>query len=108
MCNAYAKPGLAPVNDRIDMLRTAIASDRWLRVDTWEGEQASWTRTKLVLDHHLEEVKRKYGDTTELRLLSGTATFLLSPMRVSFFQSPRCRCGTFDAQSQRLATTGYR
>lgn len=62
------------------MLRAATEKDRWLRVDTWEGEQTSWTQTKLVLDHHLEEVKRKYGDATGLRLLSGTVAFFLSPV----------------------------
>ena len=87
MCNAYGKPGLAPVEDRIDMLRAAIENDRWLRVDTWEGTQASWTRTKLVLDHHLDEAKRKHGDATELRLLSGTTLVFLSPVRSSFLRS---------------------
>ena len=53
------------------MLRAAIRNDHWLRVDTWEAEQASWTRTKIVLDHHYENIKKQYGENTELRLLAG-------------------------------------
>ncbi len=53
------------------MLKAAIRDNDWLHVDTWEAEQTSWTRTKLVLDHHHEQIKKKYGEDTELRLLAG-------------------------------------
>ncbi len=69
--NLYGKPGLAPENYRIEMLQAAVRDDNWLRVDTWEATQTSWTRTKLVLDHHYEEIKKRYGEDTELRLLAG-------------------------------------
>jgi nicotinic acid mononucleotide adenylyltransferase len=69
--NSYGKPGLAKVDHRIEMLRAAIQNDHWIRLDTWEAEQPTWTRTKLVLDHHYEDIKKKYGDNTELRFLSG-------------------------------------
>jgi nicotinic acid mononucleotide adenylyltransferase len=67
----YRKPGLAKVDYRIEMLEAAIHNDHWLRIDTWEAKQVSWTRTKLVLDYHHEDIKKRYGDDTELRLLSG-------------------------------------
>ena len=64
------------------MLQAAIENDKWLRIDTWEAEQTTWTRTKLVLDHHHEIIKQKYGENTGLRLLSGEVT--LCRRRISF------------------------
>jgi nicotinamide mononucleotide adenylyltransferase len=67
----YAKAGLAKVNYRVEMLQAAIHNNPWLRIDTWEAEQPSWTRTKLVLDHHYEDIKKRYGENIRLRYLSG-------------------------------------
>jgi len=67
----YGKKGLAKVEYRIEMLQAAIKNDKWLRIDTWEAEQPTWTRTKLVLDHHHDLVKKKLGNDVGLRLLSG-------------------------------------
>jgi len=53
------------------MLQAAIRNDKWLRIDTWEAQQTSWTRTKLVLDHHLEQARERFGEDVELRLLAG-------------------------------------
>jgi nicotinic acid mononucleotide adenylyltransferase len=53
------------------MLQAAIRNDKWLRIDTWEAQQTSWTRTKLVLDHHLEKARERFGEDVELRLLAG-------------------------------------
>ncbi|CAF3432760.1 unnamed protein product [Rotaria socialis] len=77
----YDKPGLAKANYRIEMIQAAIRDNHWLRMDSWEAEQTSWTRTKLVLDHHYEEIKKRFGENTELRLLSGAdvARSMLSP-----------------------------
>ncbi len=78
---------MAKVNYRIEMLQAAIRNDKWLRVDTWEAEQTSWTRTKLVLDHHYEDIKKRYGEDTELRFLSGKMTSFLkfSVFNIVFF-----------------------
>ncbi|CAF0996700.1 unnamed protein product [Rotaria sordida] len=77
----YGKPGLVKVNYRIEMVEAAIRNNHWLRVDTWEAEQTTWTRTKKVLDHHYEDIKKRYGENTELRLLSGAdvARSMLNP-----------------------------
>ena len=69
--DSYGKAGLVKVDYRIEMLKASIKNDKWLRIDTWEAEQTSWTRTKLVLDHHHEIAKQKYGENTGLRYLSG-------------------------------------
>ncbi len=72
------------------MLQAAIRNDKWLRVDTWEAEQTSWTRTKLVLDHHYEDIKKRYGEDTELRFLSGEIT--------SFLGKQEFRCTDFGSR----------
>lgn len=71
--DSYGKPGLAKVDYRIEMLKAAIKNDKWLRVDTWEAEKSTWTRTKLVLDHHHELAKQRFGDDVGIRLLSGSS-----------------------------------
>jgi nicotinic acid mononucleotide adenylyltransferase len=53
------------------MLEAAVSNNRWLRVDTWEAKQTSWTRTRLTLDHHYEEIKKRHGEDVELRFLAG-------------------------------------
>lgn len=55
------------------MLQAAVTTNPWLRVDTWESEQSSWTRTRIVLDHHHECIKKKYGENTGIRLVAGRA-----------------------------------
>ncbi len=59
------------MNCRIEMLEAAVSNNRWLRVDTWEAKQTSWTRTRLTLDHHYEEIKKRHGEDVELRFLAG-------------------------------------
>lgn len=72
MSDFYDKPDLIGAKYRIEMLQAAIRDEPWLRVDTWETEQPTWIRTKLVLDHHHELAKQRYGEDVGLRLLSGS------------------------------------
>ncbi|CAF3610703.1 unnamed protein product [Adineta steineri] len=69
--DSYGKAGLVKANYRIEMLQAALKGDKWRRVDSWEAEQPTWTRTKLALDHHQEIVKQNYGENIQLRYLSG-------------------------------------
>lgn len=71
VCDAYAKPGLLPVAQRIEMLVESVRDSDWIRIDTWEGNQSTWIRSKFVLDHHHEEIKKKYGPDTGLRFICG-------------------------------------
>ncbi|XP_071170326.1 nicotinamide/nicotinic acid mononucleotide adenylyltransferase 1-like isoform X1 [Mytilus edulis] len=48
----YEKKDLQPAKHRCNMLREALTSSDWIRMDTWECEQPSWSRTALVLRHH--------------------------------------------------------
>ncbi|XP_077495541.1 nicotinamide mononucleotide adenylyltransferase isoform X3 [Amblyomma americanum] len=54
--DGYGKLGLAPANHRCRMLSLALASSSWVRLDTWECEQDSWTQTRRVLDHHRQRI----------------------------------------------------
>ncbi|XP_050032111.1 nicotinamide/nicotinic acid mononucleotide adenylyltransferase 1 [Dermacentor andersoni] len=54
--DGYGKAGLAPANHRCRMLSLALASSSWVRLDTWECEQESWTQTRRVLDHHRQRI----------------------------------------------------
>ncbi|VDL90691.1 unnamed protein product [Schistocephalus solidus] len=50
--DAYAKPGLAPVESRCRLARLACATTSdWLAVDTWEASQSDWSPTRLVFEH---------------------------------------------------------
>ncbi len=69
--DSYGKAGLVKTDYRIEMLQAAISNDKWLRLDTWESEQISWTRTKLVLDYHQKKIKEEFGEDVKVRLLSG-------------------------------------
>lgn len=69
--DSYGKPGLLPIENRLEMLHASIPVGDWIRVDSWESEQPTWTRTRLVLEYHRELAKRKYGDDTEIRLIAG-------------------------------------
>ncbi|XP_052102446.1 nicotinamide/nicotinic acid mononucleotide adenylyltransferase 1-like isoform X3 [Mytilus californianus] len=48
----YEKKDLQPAKHRCNMLRESLTSSDWIRMDTWECEQPSWSRTALVLRHH--------------------------------------------------------
>lgn len=52
----YNKPGLSPASHRCRMLSLALASSSWVKLDTWECEQESWTQTRCVLDHHWQRL----------------------------------------------------
>ncbi|KAI0209397.1 Nicotinamide/nicotinic acid mononucleotide adenylyltransferase 1 [Lamellibrachia satsuma] len=49
--DSYAKKDLLCASHRCAMLKTALQSSDWIRLDTWETEQDSWTETVKVLQH---------------------------------------------------------
>lgn len=69
--DSYGKAGLVPIEYRLEMLRASIDEKNWIRVDPWESEQKQWTRTRIVLAHHHEQVKSKFGESTGIRYLAG-------------------------------------
>ena len=46
----YGKATLAPMHDRINMTKLAVADSEWLVADEFECRQDGWTRTAQVLD----------------------------------------------------------
>ncbi|KAH8032139.1 hypothetical protein HPB51_023283 [Rhipicephalus microplus] len=54
--DGYGKAGLTAANHRCRMLSLALATSSWIRLDTWECEQESWTKTRRVLDHHRQRI----------------------------------------------------
>ncbi|XP_052227727.1 nicotinamide/nicotinic acid mononucleotide adenylyltransferase 1-like isoform X2 [Dreissena polymorpha] len=50
--DSYGKKELESSKHRCAMVSLALKSAKWVRLDTWETEQTSWMRTRLVLDHH--------------------------------------------------------
>lgn len=45
----YRKKDLAPAQHRVAMVRLALQTSDWIRVDPWESEQAQWMETVKVL-----------------------------------------------------------
>ncbi|XP_038606535.1 nicotinamide/nicotinic acid mononucleotide adenylyltransferase 3 isoform X1 [Tachyglossus aculeatus] len=56
--DGYGKKDLAAAKHRIAMARLALQTSDWIRVDTWESEQETWTETVNVLRHHHDELLR--------------------------------------------------
>lgn len=54
--DGYGKAGLVAASHRSRMLSLALASSSWIRLDTWECEQETWTQTRRVLDHHRQRI----------------------------------------------------
>ena len=70
---AYGKKGLAPMPDRIEMVKYALDSSDWVSCDEWETKQNEWTRTRLSLDRMHIEVNRgnTSGKDIKVMLLCG-------------------------------------
>nr|XP_020760748.1 nicotinamide/nicotinic acid mononucleotide adenylyltransferase 3 isoform X1 [Odocoileus virginianus texanus] len=54
----YGKKDLVPARHRVAMARLALQTSDWIRVDSWESEQAQWMETIKVLRHHHSELLR--------------------------------------------------
>ncbi|KAM5231191.1 nicotinamide/nicotinic acid mononucleotide adenylyltransferase 3 isoform 5-T14 [Hipposideros larvatus] len=48
----YRKKDLVAAQHRVAMVRLALQTSDWIRVDPWESEQAQWMETVKVLRHH--------------------------------------------------------
>nr|XP_004663667.2 nicotinamide/nicotinic acid mononucleotide adenylyltransferase 3 [Jaculus jaculus]XP_044992655.1 nicotinamide/nicotinic acid mononucleotide adenylyltransferase 3 [Jaculus jaculus]XP_044992656.1 nicotinamide/nicotinic acid mononucleotide adenylyltransferase 3 [Jaculus jaculus] len=52
----YGKKDLVASHHRVAMVRLALQTSDWIRVDPWESEQAQWIETVKVLRHHRSEL----------------------------------------------------
>lgn len=57
--DAYGKKDLQPAKHRCAMIRQALKSSNWIRLDTWESDQTCWSETVKVLRHHKNMVDRE-------------------------------------------------
>lgn len=48
----YGKKGLLPANHRCNMIKAALDSSDWIRLDVWECRSDTWLETQKVLAHH--------------------------------------------------------
>lgn len=62
--DGYGKKDLAPFASRKKIIELAIEDHSLLEIDSWEGDQAEYTRTYYVLKH-IEEAIREYYKETE-------------------------------------------
>nr|XP_025965523.1 nicotinamide/nicotinic acid mononucleotide adenylyltransferase 3 isoform X1 [Dromaius novaehollandiae] len=61
----YGKKGLVSAKHRIAMVKLALETSDWIRVDSWESEQETWTETVKVLRHHYNESLRSLQSRKE-------------------------------------------
>ncbi|XP_060241438.1 nicotinamide/nicotinic acid mononucleotide adenylyltransferase 3 isoform X1 [Meriones unguiculatus] len=61
--DSYGKKDLVASHHRVAMARLALQTSDWIRVDSWESEQAQWTETVKVLRHHHSELLRSAAKT---------------------------------------------
>ncbi|XP_039200613.1 nicotinamide/nicotinic acid mononucleotide adenylyltransferase 3 isoform X1 [Crotalus tigris] len=57
----YGKEGLVAAKHRIAMVRLAVETSDWIRVDPWESEQNQWTETLMVLRRHFKELLKLHN-----------------------------------------------
>ncbi|ODM96475.1 Nicotinamide/nicotinic acid mononucleotide adenylyltransferase 1 [Orchesella cincta] len=56
--DAYGKQDLALSKHRLQMVKLALNSSDWVKLSSWEATNSCWTRTRLVLDHHQEQLTK--------------------------------------------------
>ena len=66
---AYGKKGLAPMHDRIEMVKRSLESSDWVSCDEWETKQKEWTRTRLSLDRMHIEVNKGNTSGKDIRVM---------------------------------------
>ncbi|XP_076461440.1 nicotinamide/nicotinic acid mononucleotide adenylyltransferase 3-like isoform X2 [Babylonia areolata] len=59
--DSYKKKDLAPAKDRCNMLRQALKTSDWVKLDSWECEQPTWLETEKVLRHHQAAIESQYN-----------------------------------------------
>lgn len=57
--DGYKKKDLQPAKHRCAMVKLALKTSKWIRVDSWESEQPSWLETERVLSHFRVELNNQ-------------------------------------------------
>merc|ERR1712038_2063257 len=59
--DGYGKKELLPAKHRCAMVEHALQSNDWIRLDSWESEQPTWSETEKILRHHRTILDDKYN-----------------------------------------------
>lgn len=59
--DGYKKKELQPAKHRCAMVRAALKTSDWIKIDTWESTQSTWTETLKVLRHFKQQMEAQYG-----------------------------------------------
>ncbi|XP_064599604.1 nicotinamide/nicotinic acid mononucleotide adenylyltransferase 1-like [Liolophura sinensis] len=62
--DAYEKKDLVSAKHRCEMIRRALKTLPWVRLDTWECEQSKWSETARVLQHHQAKIDYVHRSTS--------------------------------------------
>ncbi|CAK9294725.1 unnamed protein product [Gordionus sp. m RMFG-2023] len=71
----YNKRGLVNSNHRLNMLKSALKSSNWVKLDTWECEQNQWSTTFDVLQHFQQAFNKNDKQDSKVILLCGADLF---------------------------------
>lgn len=55
----YGKKDLVSSKHRCEMVRLALEDSTWIKLSEWEAQQSEWTRTRVSLDHHEDELNQQ-------------------------------------------------
>uniref|UniRef100_A0A0M3HW69 Nicotinamide-nucleotide adenylyltransferase n=1 Tax=Ascaris lumbricoides TaxID=6252 RepID=A0A0M3HW69_ASCLU len=69
VADSFAKPGLLPACNRMQMAELAVKSSTWIHADSWECSQKQWTRTICVLKHFKDVLDKKFDIGARVRLM---------------------------------------
>ncbi|XP_066998988.2 nicotinamide/nicotinic acid mononucleotide adenylyltransferase 3 isoform X1 [Anabrus simplex] len=61
----YGKKDLVSSTHRCAMLRHALRSSDWIRLSSWECQQESWSRTRVVLAYHQNQINAVLNDNLD-------------------------------------------
>ncbi|XP_074640488.1 nicotinamide/nicotinic acid mononucleotide adenylyltransferase 1-like [Tubulanus polymorphus] len=59
--DGYGKKGLESAKHRCAMIRQALKSSDWIKLDTWECEQENWSETVKILRYHKNRIETRYN-----------------------------------------------
>ncbi|GFG34513.1 hypothetical protein Cfor_06441 [Coptotermes formosanus] len=63
--DAYGKKELVSAKHRCEMLHLALQNSGWIRLSDWECHQEGWTRTRLVLQYHQNQLNSLLNSNNE-------------------------------------------
>ncbi|KAJ9599097.1 hypothetical protein L9F63_010434, partial [Diploptera punctata] len=63
--DGYGKNELVSATHRCEMVRLALQTSDWIRLSDWECRQESWSRTRMVLQYHQNQLNSILNSNNE-------------------------------------------